>query len=282
MYSAYDILCRVPSAYLPKTFWFAPQTLPDEVLAKLRRANARYPLLAKPDRSFRVRTTRIFYSEAELVRFWQKYAAGSDWLIQEWCTYPMKLQVTYYRHPLTQQQSITSIVLKNYLYLEGDGVHTLAKLVERHAQARCYADVLSRQYAGLWQTILPKGEKRRLLCHTKHYYTGSDKQDSWVQHTLTLIGRIAQSIGNFYIGRFDIMSTSLDDLCSGKNIRIIALWGIDALPIADNALSWQAYKVLLKHWRAVYHISRANRWQGAHPASLPMLFRALGLRNKQK
>jgi hypothetical protein len=69
----------------------------------------------------------------------------------------------------------------------------------------------------------------------------------------------------FYYGRYDIKTTSVEDLKKGKNFLVLEFNGCGAEPnhIYDCGMSiWKAYKVILQHWKALYEISRYNHKNG--------------------
>jgi hypothetical protein len=69
----------------------------------------------------------------------------------------------------------------------------------------------------------------------------------------------------FFYGRYDIKTLSIEDLKEGKNFIILEFNGSGAEPnhIYDCNMSiWQAYRIILQHWRALYQISRYNHKNG--------------------
>ena len=69
----------------------------------------------------------------------------------------------------------------------------------------------------------------------------------------------------FYYGRYDIKCKSIEDLKLGKNFSILEFNGCGAEPnhIYDAGLKLRkAYREILKHWKALYQISRYNRKNG--------------------
>ena len=76
---------------------------------------------------------------------------------------------------------------------------------------------------------------------------------------------LSHHAGKFYYGRYDIKTSSIEDLKQGKNFQIIEFNGCGAEPnhIYDCGMSiWRAYGVILQHWKALFHISRYNHRNG--------------------
>ncbi|HQV06670.1 MAG TPA: hypothetical protein PKW62_07925, partial [Chitinophagaceae bacterium] len=69
----------------------------------------------------------------------------------------------------------------------------------------------------------------------------------------------------FYYGRYDIKTSSIEDLIEGKNFLILEFNGCGAEPnhIYDCNMSLRkAYGTILHHWKVLYKISRYNHQQG--------------------
>jgi hypothetical protein len=72
----------------------------------------------------------------------------------------------------------------------------------------------------------------------------------------------------YYYGRFDLKVPSLQDLCQGKNLKIMEVNGVNSEPAhiyePETKLS-TAMKTLLNHWKIIYEISKMNRKRGLSP-----------------
>ena len=70
---------------------------------------------------------------------------------------------------------------------------------------------------------------------------------------------------HFYYGRYDIKTTSLEDLKQGKCISILEFNGVGSEPnhIYDIGLSYlQAIKIIAQHWKYMYEIGKINHKRG--------------------
>jgi hypothetical protein len=77
---------------------------------------------------------------------------------------------------------------------------------------------------------------------------------------------------HFYYGRYDIKTTSLEDMKQGKNISILEFNGVGSEPnhIYDIGLSYvQAIRIIAKHWKYMYEIGRINYKKGNKLYSIP-------------
>jgi hypothetical protein len=78
---------------------------------------------------------------------------------------------------------------------------------------------------------------------------------------VSVFDNISHFTDKFYYGRYDIKTTSIEDLKKGKNFQILEFNGCGAEPnhIYDCNMSLRkAYGVILHHWKVLYKISRYN------------------------
>lgn len=82
-----------------------------------------YPLIAKPDIGFRGLLVKKIENESELKSYIQKYDINI--IIQEYINCKNECGIFYHRHPNEEKGVITSITLKKFLNITGDGSSTL-------------------------------------------------------------------------------------------------------------------------------------------------------------
>ena len=87
---------------------------------------------------------------------------------------------------------------------------------------------------------------------------------------VAIFDEISLGINDFFYGRYDIMCSNVEDLKDGKNFTILEYNGCGAEPnhFYDTGYTLiGAYKEILKHWKALYSISKYNSRQGIEPWS---------------
>ena len=92
--------------------------------------------------------------------------------------------------------------------------------------------------------------------------------DLCVQQLWVGFDKISNRINDFFYGRYDIMCNSIEDLKAEKNFTILEFNGCGAEPnhFYDTGYTLiKAYKEILKHWKALYQISKYNQQQGIKP-----------------
>ncbi len=285
--SKVKILDRIAAPLKPITLLVCPATEPVSLRESLHRHAIGFPLIAKPDVGERGWKVEKLHNPAELAA----YHAGmkAPYLIQEYVDYPVELGLFYYRFPGCTSGYISSVVIKAFLTLTGDGASTVRELIMQNDRARLQYPILQARYACLFDRVLPAGEALQLVPIGNHsrgtkFLNGNHLIN---EQLVRVFDRISGSIDGFYYGRYDIRCRSLAELYAGEGIKILELNGAGAEPahIYDPSFSRrEAYRVLFRHWSVLYRISRENYRSGVPYLSFAegvRAFRKLRLYRKQ-
>jgi hypothetical protein len=264
--SKFDVLRLVPDELKPKTILVDKDVTLHSLVESLLAGGLSFPLIFKPDigeRGFMV--TRINnVEEAEAYLKEMKH----DFLAQELVTLPMEFGVFYSRYPDREHGAVTSVVMKEMLYVEGDGSSTLQELIMRKDRARLQWPVLEKKFAHRLTDVIPSGEKVEIVSIGNHCLgTKFINANHLINDKLNAsFDRISKMIPGFFFGRFDLRCNSVEDLENGK-IRIMELNGCGAEPahIYDPGFPlFKAVTVLIDHWTTIFQISRLNKKAGAN------------------
>ena len=120
------------------------------------------------------------------------------------------------------------------------------------------------------EKIIPAGEKY-MLSYAANHNRGAqfvDLKNEIDEKLVALFDGISSTGNEFYYGRYDIMCTNVEDLKAGKNFIILEYNGCGAEPnhFYDTGYTLiRAYKEILKHWKALYKISKYNAGIGIKP-----------------
>jgi len=82
---------------------------------------------------------------------------------------------------------------------------------------------------------------------------------------LKIFDELSHYAKGFFYGRYDIKCSSIEDLKEGKNFSILEYNGCGAEPhhIYGNGNNiFQAYGIVLHHWKVLYQISKYNHNHG--------------------
>lgn len=263
----YDLL---PEHLYPATFNVMPGEPVEAILERLRKKNISYPFVVKPEIGGQGVLFRKIDTQAELVHYHSKVPV--EYIVQAMVQYPMEVSVFYIRHPKEQKGRITGFLHKIPLQVTGDGKHTLEELVLHHPKGKKRIGEMHSKHKDNWNNIIPQGEKY-MLSYAANHNRGAhfiDLKEHIDDRLLRHFDAISHSINDFFYGRYDIMCAGIEDLKEGKNFSILEYNGCGAEPnhFYDTGYTlFGAYREILKHWKALYQISKYNRSLGIEPWS---------------
>lgn len=253
-------------------------------LEDIRQAGLEFPLIAKPDIGYRGFLVKKLDNPDQLRAYLSQYQI--DFIIQEYLNYPEEVGILYYCLPGSERGKITSLTLKDFLHVSGDGKSNVLELIENTPRALLQLERLQETHWQLFKNVPAAGERVNLGVIGNHskgtqFINGNEHIDAALQ---AIFDAVAAQVPGFSYGRFDIKCNSLEELKEGKNFKIIELNGVCSEPthIYDQSLSnyFSAVGTILKHWTIVRRIAAANHRIGAKYMPEPQMLRILaGLRN---
>lgn len=264
--SKFEVLKMIPHQLKPKTILVRRNTTLAMLLNELHQVNLSFPLIFKPDigeRGFMVRRINNA-EEAQLYLNEMEH----DFLAQEFVTYSLEFGVFYSRYPDREHGSVTSIVMKEMLYVKGDGLSTLQELIMTKDRARLQWPVLEKKFAQRLHEVIPRDEKVEIVSIGNHCLgTKFINANHLISDRLNnSFDRISKTIPGFFFGRFDLRCNTIEDLQDG-NVLIMELNGCGAEPahIYDPAFPLlKAVSVLINHWTTIFQIAQKNKKAGAN------------------
>ncbi len=252
----------------------------DERIHGLREACARHsielPFILKPD--FGQRGVGV-----KLIRNWAQAEAclranPAPMLVQRYSPGPFEVGVFYYRFPDEARGHVFAITEKIFPELTGDGVHTIAQLIENDSRAKLMRGVYLRRFASRRDDLPTIGERIRLV-EAGNHAQGCIFRDGGhlLTPALTLLNdEIARRIDGFHIGRIEHRYADAAAFARGEAFDILELNGAaaEATNIYDcrNSL-WAAYRTLFRQWELVFAIGAANRQAGHKAVSWRVVLR---------
>lgn len=250
-----------------------------EALAAIEQESLSYPLVAKPDIGMRGAGVQLVQDETALKSYIEGFPAGANLLLQELVDEEGEAGVFYVREPGAERGRITSLTLKYFPRVVGDGRSTLRDLIMRDARAGQVPHLYLERHRERLSDVIPAGESIRLAFAGNHCRgTIFRNGNAEVTEAMTdAFDSIARSMDEFYIGRFDIRFGDFEALKAGHGFRIIEINGAggEQTHIWDARMTLrQAYRDLMQQFRYLYQIGAANRRRGFKPTSLPSLVKA--------
>lgn len=270
--SKYKTIKKIPSKYKPKTVLAEKGACFYLINQKMKKLGIQFPVIAKPDVGYRGLLVKKFMQKEELKAYLKQYPV--DFVIQEFIAFEKEFGVLYYRLPNEEKGHITSITIKEFLHVVGDGTSNVLKLIEQKPRAILQLDRLYKTHCHLLERVPAKGEKVNLGEIGNHskgtfFKDGNHLIDEELTRTFD---EISKDIDGFFYGRYDIRSTGIEDMRKGKNLKIIEINGVAAEPThiydPSNSSYFKAIKEIARHWRIIQRVAVANHDRGI-PYSKP-------------
>lgn len=249
-----------------------------EVKKNLETAGLSFPLVAKPDVGRNGRGVKIVKSDEELARYLASFPSDVRMVLQRYIADEGEAGVFYVRKPSEEKGRITSLTLKYFPKVVGDGRATLRELIERDPRAARISRIYFKRNKNDLGRVLAAGEEYRLVSVGNHVRGAIfvDGAEHITPAMTEAFDRIAKDIDGFYFGRFDVRFKDLEDLKRGKDFTIIEYNGASSEPthVWDRRTSIVAtYRGLLDHWRMSFEVGAENRARGAVPMPLREILR---------
>lgn len=258
--SKFQHLSDVDQAWKPTTI-FLPAAIPlVAAIEKIRAAPLHYPFIIKPDRGEKGWGVQMIHSEEELQQWIRQNQV--DAVVQEFINLPVEFGIVYYRLPDGKGYGISSVGIKQLPSVTGNGRSTLEELLQQQD-----ISINGNRYITNLHMIPAAGQQVN-IDFVAHRRLGTKFLDACdlIDTVLTeQVHRMVQNVEGFDIGRLDIKTSSIADLRSGKQCRILEINGAGSLPIHvfDPRVSFfSAYRDLYKHWKLIYRISKQNHALG--------------------
>jgi hypothetical protein len=196
-----------------------------------------------------------------------------NYIIQEYASEALEIGLFYYRFPGQQKGVIPSLTIKNYLSIDGNGIHTLNELIQNNQRTLLFKEQLRAKFKHQMDSIIPKGEKI-ILEHIGNHNKGTEflNGNHFIDDDLLAVfDELSHNMDGFYFGRFDIKTDSLQVLKSEKRYKILEINGVGGEPthIYDPQISFfRAWKDLCTVWRIAAKIAKRNFENGEEKPTL--------------
>lgn len=266
---------------IPKTIYIKHELSWEDLSFEIEKKQISFPLILKPNAGEQGTGVTKMLNYRELEEAFEK--RKTDLIIQEFIQLPLEFGVLYYKIPLTEEEGISSIALKELPFIIGDGVQTIRRLVMLKYDNTNFENISEYNI----NMILEKDEKFDLeyIAHRNRNSIFKNQNVLYDDQLLKTFSHIAKNIDGFNFGRFDVMAASANDLINGTNIKILEVNGVNSQPIHifDPSYNWyRTYRDLHKHWSLINRISRNNSILGFPPNSLSLLLQEIKKNNKKK
>lgn len=264
--SKFETLELIPEELKPKSIFVSIERNFEDVLSRAKEKGIEFPLVAKPDIGFRGNFVKKLYNEQELKTYLEKYPFNL--IVQDFISLPHECGVFYYKLPQEENGKISSLTLKFFMNVTGDGFSTISELVHHDKRAKHYVKKLQIINAKIWDDVPAKGENVILSEIGNHargtqFINGNEYIDTQLEKTFN---DLSKRIPGFNYGRYDIKYNTLEELKEGKNFKFLEVNGIISEPThiydATKGTYFGALKTFRKQWKIVYEIATENHKRG--------------------
>lgn len=238
----------------------------------LRASGIDYPVVAKPDIGCRGAGVRPVRDFEDLVRYLEAFPVRERFVVQRMVDVEGEAGVFYVREPGARRGSIISLTLKYFPHVIGDGRKTLRQLILGDPRASKVAHLYLPRFADELDIVVPRGVSRRLVFSGSHSKGAIFRNgNAWITEAMRRrFDAIADDIGEFHFGRFDVRFSDFEALRRGEGFSIIEYNGAGA----EATHIWDGRTGLLDAWRSLFaqfsilfRIGAANRRRGFRPES---------------
>ncbi|OSY87848.1 hypothetical protein WH52_09880 [Tenacibaculum holothuriorum] len=274
--SKYKTIQLVPEKYRPKSVLVKPNSNFDNVVKELLQNKITYPLIAKPDIGFRGLLVKKIYSEVELKKYLEKYPL--DIIIQEFLDYENECGIFYHRLPNSKTGKITSLTLKQFITVTGNGINTLEELILTDERAKLYIDLFKDIHQETLYKVPSKDKIVKLTAIGNHskgtqFINGNHLISEKLEATFDELNK---NIEGWYYGRIDLKYNTFENLENGSDFKVIEINGIIAEPThiydSENYSYFKALKSIRNHWKNLFEISSINHSEKKTPYISPFVF----------
>lgn len=262
--SKYKTILLLPSHYCPNTIYVENGKNIQDILPKITENNIEFPLIIKPDIGFRGLLVTKIKDEIELSAYLKKYNS-INLIIQEFIDYKNECGLFYHRIPGEKTGKITSVTIKKYLTVIGDGHSTLSKLIMNNERAKHYSEYISEINKDRLQMI-PTLKEEVVLNIIGNHSKGTQfiNGNHLINNELNqFLDKLNSKIEGWNYGRIDVKYNNFEELLKGENLKIIEVNGIISEPthIYDPSTGsyFMALKSIKNHWKLIYLIGVKNK-----------------------
>ncbi|KAA0069342.1 hypothetical protein [Rhodanobacter sp. T12-5] len=246
--------------------------------AAIRDAGLVFPLVAKPDLGWCGFGVRRLDDALDLADYLARYPVGEALMLQRYLDEPGEAGIFYVRRPGQSRGWLLGILLRHYPQVIGDGVSTVAQLIENDPRLqRATRNQREHECRHDPDEVPLPGDSVRLSLIGSTRVGGRYEDGSAVasEELLAAIEAVASDMPQFHAGRFDVRYRTLKDLRHGRfTIIEVNGAGSEAVHAWDPKYSVrQVYRMVFAKQRLMFELGAANRARGHRPIGMAALAR---------
>ncbi len=260
-----DIFRMLPAYAIPKWFTLNGSSPLSEIQNNLVLNEINYPFILKPDDGCRGQGVHKVETEKQLIVLLP--SIKSEYIIQAYVDYEMELAVLYHKFPNQNKSGITSIAIKEFMTVKGDGKQSILQLMESEDRFRFQIERESKKL-GDKINVIPELDEVILLepignhCRGTKFLNGNHLI---IPQLVKVFDDIMQGVEGINFCRFDMRVRDIASLYKGENFSILELNGVGSDPahIYDPSMKWlAAMKAINENMKIVFDISKLLHQKG--------------------
>ncbi len=264
-----DILNLVPAHLKPKMVFTSGEEDFETLLEKMRTAGLVFPVVAKPDVGERGFLVQKFSKPEALKQHLERYR--SPFIVQEFLQLPVEMTVLFHRFPDSGRFGITSVCVKEFLSVTGDGRSEVRQLMSGNPRSAFQIERFEREQPALLDLVPAAGETLLLEPIGNHVRGTKFLNGNHLisQQLVSAFDAVCRQIDGVLYGRFDLKCDSVEALNRGE-FMVMELNGVFGEPahVYDPSHGMlRAYRDFYRHWRILFELYRAQRALGIQPTS---------------
>lgn len=251
-----------------------------------------FPVVAKPDIGWNGYGVRLIEDQNHLLQYISDFPHDERIILQQPVPFDGEAGIFYVRIPGESKGKIYSITLRYFPFVTGDGKSTLRELIQSDERTRFRSDYYlggKAEHVGFGKEDLDKVPQQGELIRLS--FIGSLRVGGLYRDASNLItpqltdrfDKIAQSMPEFYFGRFDIRFESVESLMKGEDFSIIEINGAGAEAIQawdPHVPLLSLYREFFKSYKLLFKIGNINRARGFKPMSARAFIKAIRRQNR--
>jgi membrane protein DedA with SNARE-associated domain len=261
-------------------------------LTLMESRNLGFPVVAKPDIGWNGYGVRLIEDKNHLSQYISTFPDNENIILQKPVPHDGEAGVFYVRIPGEAKGRIKSITLRYFPFVTGDGKSTLRELIQNDSRTKYRAGFYlggRSEHVGFDNSdldLVPQAGELIRLSFIGSLRVGGLYRDATSMITPELnerFDRIAQSMPEFYFGRFDIRFESIEKLSRGEGFSIIEINGAGAEAIQawdPNVPLSKLYREFFRSYKLLFKIGDINRGRGFRPMTLRAFLGAIKHQNR--
>jgi len=253
------------------------EALLENALVKIKAKGLQFPIVVKPDIGWLGIGVRVVKDESMLLDYINIYPKGLTIIMQKLIPYKGEAGVFFVRWPGETTGKVTSLTIRYFPYIVGDGISTVEELINRDERLRYKSSFYFGKeslHQGLSIELLksvPQQDEMIQIAFIGSIRVGGlyINGEKYITSKLNdRFNQIACSIPEFYFGRFDIKFKSIEQLQQGSDFNIFEINGAgsEAIHVWDaNMPLLKVFRELFRYQSLLFKISDINRNRGFKP-----------------